>query len=432
MSGVLWQKKETHIDEVVQRFLAGDDIVWDRELFLYDILATAAHTSGLMRIGVVSMEECALLTHALKDLANEFRNGTFVLTSKFEDGHSAIEYYLTERHGDVGRKVHTGRSRNDQVLVAMRLFERDALERHVMTCRDIARVCLVRAREEEHTPIPGYTHLQRAVPSTLGLWLGAFAEAFLDNAELASTTSAFINRSPLGSAAGYGVNLPLDRRGVAKDLGFRGIIENAMYCQNSRGKFELLVLEVFAQAMLDVRRLAWDLSIWTTQEVAFMRVADAHSTGSSIMPNKRNPDLVELLRAAYGEVAGARASVEATLSLPSGYHRDLQNTKGPVLKAIGTSLQALSLVAPLVKGLTFDRQRMRDAIDGPMFATDRAVELAATGVPFRAAYAQVAEEASSLAKKPPEESIRARVSPGGSGHLSLEALEARLDHGTSA
>lgn len=425
---VLWQKKATRVDEVVQRFLAGDDIKWDKELFLYDILATAAHTSGLMRIGVVSVEECASLTSALKDLAAAFREGTFVLTDAFEDGHSAIEHYLTERLGDAGRKVHTGRSRNDQVLVAMRLFERDALEELAVLSKQIAAVCLGRAREEEHTPIPGYTHLQRAVPSTLGLWLGAFGEAFLDSAELAAMTSSFINRSPLGTAAGYGVNLPLDRKGVASELGFSGLLENAMYCQNTRGKFELLVLEAFAQAMLDVRRLAWDLSVWSTQEVAFVRVADAHSTGSSIMPNKRNPDLVELLRATYGEIAGARASVEATLSLPSGYHRDLQNTKGPVLRAIGASLEGLSLVGPLVSGLTFDRKRMRDAIDGPMFATDRAVELTAQGIPFRAAYAQVAEEAHTLAQKPPEDSIKARVSPGGSGNLSLDVLEARLSH----
>lgn len=423
---VLWQKKATRVDEVVQRFLAGDDIKWDRELFLYDILATAAHTSGLMRIGVVSTEECALLTHKLKELAEAYRARSFVLTDKFEDGHSAIEHYLTEHLGDVGRKVHTGRSRNDQVLVAMRLFERDALEELGILSQQIATVCLERAREEAETPVPGYTHLQRAVPSTLGLWLGAFAEAFLDSADLAKLTGHFINRSPLGSAAGYGVNLPLDRKGVADELGFRGLLENAMYCQNTRGKFELLVLEAFAQAMLDVRRLAWDLSIWSTQEVAFVRVADAHSTGSSIMPNKRNPDLVELLRAAYGEIAGARAAVEATLSLPSGYHRDLQNTKGPVLRAIGASLEALSLVGPLVQGLTFDRKRMRDAIDGPMFATDRAVELAAQGIPFRAAYAQVAEEAHTLAQKPPEESIKARVSPGGSGNLSLDVLALRL------
>jgi argininosuccinate lyase len=423
---VLWQKKSTTVDERVQRFLAGDDVTWDRELFLFDIQATTAHTRGLRNIGVLSDAECQTLVGGLNELAAAFHSAAFVLDERFEDGHSAIEFYLTERFGNVGKKVHTGRSRNDQVLVALRLFERDALQALCTEALDIAAECLRRAREEEHTPIAGYTHLQRAVPSTLGLWLSAFAEAFLDAATLADNTSHFINRSPLGTAAGYGVNLPLDREGVAQELGFDGLIENAMYVQNSRGKFELLVLEAFSQAMLDVRRLAWDLSIWTMQEVAFVRVADAHSTGSSIMPNKRNPDLVELLRASYSECASARASIEATLSLPSGYQRDLQNTKGPVLRAIGKSLDALRLIVPLIAGLTFDRERMRASIDGPMFATDRAVALTASGMPFREAYAQVAEEAATMTAKAPEESIKARVSRGGSGNLGLDRLETRL------
>jgi argininosuccinate lyase len=276
------------------------------------------------------------------------------------------------------------------------------------------------------TPMPGYTHLQGAVPSSVGLWLGEFAEAFLDDCELARATRAWIDRSPLGTAAGYGVNLPLDREGVARALGFARLQWNPIYAQNSRGKFELALLGALAQPLLDVRRLAWDLSLYTTAEFAFVKLPDRYTTGSSIMPNKRNPDVVELLRAAYGVVAGATAEVEAALSLPSGYHRDLQATKGPVLRALDGALLALDLLPDLVRGLEFDRARMRAAIGPDLFATDRAVDLAASGMPFREAYQRVAKELGQLAPPAPEESLKARVSPGGPGQLGLDRLQARL------
>lgn len=425
MSSPLWDKGNAAIDERIMRFCAGEDVVLDRQLFVYDIRASKAHVRGLERIGLLDADERDKLVATLDELAEAFQDGRFVLDERFEDGHSAIEAYLTEKLGDIGRKVHTGRSRNDQVLVASRLYLRDVLDELAQHCKRAAEICLERA-EKDDFPMPGYTHLQRAVPSSTGMWFAAFAEAFIDNARLAKHTRSFIDANPLGTAAGYGVNLPLDRDGVTDDLGFERTQLSPIYAQNSRGKFELQALMALAQALLDVRRLAWDLSLFTTAEFAFVDLPDRFTTGSSIMPNKRNPDVVELLRASYGVVQGAMAELQSLLSLSSGYHRDLQATKPPVLRAMTRGLDALAIVSELLGELQFDAERMRDAIEPEMYATDRAVELARDGVPFRDAYRQVAGDYDELASRTPEQSLEARTSPGGAAYLRLDELRQRL------
>ena len=429
MAAVIWDKAGASVDATIQRFLAGDDVVLDRALFLFDVRASKAHVGGLARIGLLTREEESALLGGLDRLAEAFRDGRFALDERFEDCHSAIEWFLVEELGEAGKKVHTGRSRNDQVLVALRLYLRDALARLSALATESATALLDRADADALTPMPGYTHLQRAVPSSIGLWLAGFAEAFIDDAALAKMTAGWIDACPLGTAAGYGVNLPLDRAGVAAELGFARVQQNPVYTQNSRGKLELQVLATLLQPLLDLRRLAWDLSIYTTAEFAFVRLPAQYTTGSSIMPNKKNPDVIELLRAAPAVVQGAIAEVQAILSLPSGYHRDLQATKGPILRAVSAGIEALSLLPALVRALDFDRARMREAISADMYATDRAVELAAAGVPFRTAYRQVAEEAAELGSRTPEASLAARTSPGATGHLGLAALRARLGVG---
>ncbi|MFP4599903.1 MAG: argininosuccinate lyase [Persicimonas sp.] len=421
----IWDKGNATVDERIMRFCAGEDVVLDRQLFLHDIRASKAHVRGLERIGILEPEECSSLIEALSELAEKFRDGEFVLDDRFEDMHSAIEAYLTEQLGDVGRKVHTGRSRNDQVLVATRLYLKDALIDIAEGCKRVAEVCLQRAASDD-VPMPGYTHLQRAVPSSTGMWFAGFAEAFIDNAMLAQSSLAFVDANPLGTAAGYGVNLPLDRDGVGEELGFSRPQLNPIYAQNSRGKFEIQALMALAQALLDVRRLAWDLSLFTTAEFSFVDLPDRFTTGSSIMPNKRNPDVVELLRAAYGTVHGAMAELQSLLSLPSGYQRDLQGTKPPLLRAMNRGLDALAIVPGLLADLSFDEERMREAIEPAMHATDRAVELAAGGVPFRQAYRQVASEFDQLAERTADQSLEARTSPGACADLRLDALRGRL------
>jgi argininosuccinate lyase len=426
MTQPLWQKSGIQIDARIMRFLAGDDVVLDREFFLHDIVASKAHVEGLANIGVVSADEAAALKRELDALAEDFQAGRFVLDERYEDGHSAIEARLTERLGDAGRRVHTGRSRNDQILVATRLWLKDqlaALEQH---CRAIADVCLARAAQPA-LPLPGYTHIQRAVVSSTAMWFAGFAEGFIDNALRARQTAALIDCNPLGTAAGYGVNLKLDREHTTRALGFARMQVSPIYAQLSRGKFEMAVLEAIAAALLDVRRLAWDLSLFTTAEFGFVQLPSEYTTGSSIMPNKRNPDVVELLRASYASVAAARTEIEQLLSLPSGYQRDLQFSKGSLFHGCRHGLAALELVPDLLARMTWNEPAMRAAIEPAMYATDVAIEQAAAGVPFRDAYRAAADAAASAgAGRTPEGSLAARVSPGAGNDLRLDELKARL------
>ncbi|MGN6656836.1 MAG: argininosuccinate lyase [Rhodanobacter sp.] len=426
MTQPLWQKSNIRIDAKIMRFLAGDDVLLDREFFLHDIAASKAHVEGLANIGVVSADESAALKRELDALAADFVSGAFVLDERYEDGHSAIEARLTERLGDAGRRVHTGRSRNDQILVATRLWLKDklaALEGH---CRAIAEVCLDRAAQPA-LPLPGYTHLQRAVVSSTAMWFAGFAEGFIDNTLRARQTLALIDANPLGTAAGYGVNLKLDREHTTAALGFARMQLSPVYAQLSRGKFEMAVLEAIGGALLDLRRLAWDLSLFTTAEFNFVTLPAEYTTGSSIMPNKRNPDVIELLRASYASVAAARTEIEQLLSLPSGYQRDLQFSKGSIFHGVRHGLMALELVPDLLARFAWNETAMRAAIEPAMYATDVAIEQAAAGVPFRDAYRAAAETAASAGQgRTPEGSLGARVSPGAGDDLRLDELRARL------
>jgi len=426
MTQPLWQKSGVQIDAKIMKFLAGDDVLLDREFFLHDITASKAHVEGLANIGVVSADEAAALKRELDVLATDFNAGSFVLDERYEDGHSAIEARLTERLGDAGRRVHTGRSRNDQILVATRLWLKDRLAALQVHCRAIAQVCLGRAAQPA-LPLPGYTHLQRAVVSSTAMWFAGFAEGFIDNALRAQQTSTWIDANPLGTAAGYGVNLKLDREHTTQALGFARMQVSPIYAQLSRGKFEMAVLEAIASALLDLRRLAWDLSLFTTAEFNFVRLPDEYTTGSSIMPNKRNPDAIELLRASYASVAAARTEIEQLLSLPSGYQRDLQFSKGSLFHGVRHGLGALELVPDLLARFEWNEAAMRAAIEPAMYATDVAIEQAAAGVPFRDAYRAAAEAAASAGQgRTPESSLAARVSPGAGDDLRLDELHARL------
>ena len=428
MSNLLWQKPGVAVDARIQAFLAGDDVLLDREFFLHDIAASAAHAEGLQRIGILTADELTGLKRELAVLAEDFRSGAFMLDERFEDGHSAIEARLTERLGDAGRKIHTGRSRNDQVLVATRLWLKDKLARLAQLAREVAEVALDRAEAEKQLPIPGYTHVQRAVVSSAGMWWAGWAEAFIDNAVRARDTLALIDCNPLGTAAGYGVNLRLDREHTTQALGFARTQVSPISAQLSRGKFELAALEALGSATLDLRRIAWDLSLFTSTEFGFVALPAQYTTGSSIMPNKRNPDVIELMRATHASVAAARTEIEQLLSLPSGYHRDLQNSKPAIVHGFGRGLAALELLPALLANFDWREDRLRAAIDAGMYATDVAVEAAIAGVPFRDAYKAAAAGAESAGQgRTPEGSLAARTSPGAAADLRLDALRVRWE-----
>lgn len=428
MSAPIWQKNfDAAIDKSIMDYMAGEDIILDQQLIVYDVQASMAHVQGLESIKILSREESQDLQDQLQILQSSIHHGTFKLDEKFEDCHSAIEAYLVENLGELGKKVHTGRSRNDQVLVATRLYLKDALNTAVQYTKSACDALLKQAAETKDVAMPGYTHMQRAVPSSCGMWFGGFAEAMTDNLISLSAAQKLIDANPLGTAAGYGVNLPLDRALTTKQLGFARTQLNPINCQNSRGKYELAVLNALSQVLLDIRRYCWDLSLFTTAEFDMVSLPDEMTTGSSIMPNKRNPDLIELMRAAFATVQAATVELQSILSLPSGYQRDLQFTKGPVLRAINKALQTMKLFPQVIEGTQFKQEKLDEAIDTPMYATDFAVELSSYGVPFRDAYRQVVERYDELENRTPQKSIEARVSPGSCADLRLCCIRKRLE-----
>jgi argininosuccinate lyase len=424
----LWAKPCSSIEHDAMSFMSRDDVLLDRELFLFDIRATSAHVHGLNQAGMMSDEDSRSIDSALSDLAEQFTSGLFILDERFEDGHTAIECFLSEKLGEIGKRVHLGRSRNDQVAVALRLYMKSSLDEAIDGCTRTGNAALGLAREHEFTPMPGYTHLQRAMPSSVGLWMASFAESFADCAELCALSKLWIDKCPLGTAAGYGVNIPIPRQRVSDELGFTSMQINPMTTQAARGRIEHQVVSTLWQIMQEVRRLAWDLSLYSSQEFGFITLGAGFVTGSSIMPNKKNPDMAELLRASSAVLGGALTEIQQVMSLPSGYQRDLQLTKGALVRSVKVTLEALSHLPRMIDTMMLHTEKMRDAIDAPMLATDSAVDLAKSGMPFREAYAESAQRISDLkiSSEKIDESLRRRCSPGACGDLMLEQIEARL------
>lgn len=420
----IWNQNSKDKNSAIDYFLSGEDIVLDQELFLYDIEASIAHAHELQNINILTKAEAKKIVASLTNLAKLFQAKKFKLTTKYEDCHSAIEDYLTKELGSVGKKIHTGRSRNDQVMVAMRLYARSKLDDIQLLNLQIAKSFFDQAEKHSSDPMPGYTHLQRAMPSTWGLWFGAFAESFLDNIDLISNIQSWMNINPLGSAAGYGVNLPIQRDISTKELSFKRKQLNSLYVQNSRGKFELELVGSLKQPMLDVRKFSWDMSIFLAQEFSLLGIASKYSTGSSIMPNKSNPDVIELMRANYAVIAGHYSELENLISLPSGYHRDLQLTKRSLIHSIHCVSKTLALLPDLISSIKVNLQRSSEFIDQDMMMTDQAYALVQSGLPFREAYLKVKsnKDTNFVSKK----LSRKNSSSGSAYNLDLKILRARL------
>jgi argininosuccinate lyase len=423
MNKKIWNTSGVKVSDEISSFLAGEDIELDNFIFIYDIDATIAHIKGLQSINILKKNEFNRLNKSLKELRKKFLNGSFKLTNKYEDCHSAIEFYLTKELGDLGKKVHTGRSRNDQVLVAMRLFAKNNLQDFKKLNQSIAKTFLQLANKYEHIPMPGYTHLQRAMPSSWGLWFSSYAESFIDNIDLINSTIDWIDSNPLGSAAGYGVALPLDRKMTTKELGFKRVQLNSLYTQNSRGKYEMQVINTLKQSMLDVRKFAWDMSLFMSQEFNLLTIDKAYLTGSSIMPNKNNPDVIEILRANYSILAGQASELENIISLPSGYHRDLQLTKRSLVSSFDISLKSLSILPKLIKSIKVNKKNSLEYIDDEMKMTDKVYDLVNKGTPFRDAYNKI-KNSNDLSQF--SEITRSNYSEGSPANLKLNVLEKRL------
>jgi argininosuccinate lyase len=416
----LWDKG-IDLDSLIEEFTVGDDHLLDRRLVVADCLASLAHAKMLHAIGILTAAEFDSLSGELAAIVRLDHEGEFPVRRQDEDCHSAIENHLVEALGEVGKKIHTGRSRNDQVIAALRLYTRSFLLRFQDAALKLAGALLSFAEQHREQPMPGRTHLQVAMPSSLGLWAGAFAEELLDDLSLLETAYALNDSCPLGSAASYGVPLPLNREMVADALGFARVQNNVLYVNNSRGKYEAIVLDAVAQVMLTLSKLAQDLILFSLPEFGYFHLPDELFSGSSIMPQKKNPCMLELLRAKTATVASCSARVKEIIrALPSGYNRDFQETKAPFMQGLDTGMISLRMMRRVVEKLEIDRQRLHHAFRAEIYATDRALELVAAGTPFRDAYREVGTRIGGLKRRDPVETIRARTYTGTTGNLNLE------------
>ena len=387
----IWDRGDP-IDAEMLRFTIGDDWLQDRRLVSHDIRGSLAHVAGLEKATLVSSEDAAAIRAGLETLLAEHEAGSWTVEEGDEDVHSAVERRLTARIGEPAKRLHTGRSRNDQVAVDLRLWLRAASEAVRSALLDLQEVLLRRIDEDGALALPGYTHLRRAMPSSIADWLGA-AHAALeqDLADLEHAAHRWA-RCPLGSGAGYGIPLPLEREYVADLLGFEGIEDPVTLTQWTRGRAELAYVQALEGIALDVAKLVGDLWLYSSAEFGFVRLPVELTTGSSLMPQKRNPDVLELLRGHARQIGADRQALGDVLrDLPSGYHRDLQLAKPPLFRAHDRMLSLLSMTRRVVLGLAFDEDALRQAGDDPdLHASREALRLAAEGVPFREAYRRVA------------------------------------------
>lgn len=426
----IWQK-EAHggAADWVTRFTVGDDPHWDMMLMPYDAAASLAHAAGLLRIGVLTPTEFAALQTAFEKLGDAIENGLVSITVEDEDCHTVIERFLIEETGNAGRKIHTGRSRNDQVLAALRLWLRRHVGDVMDEVADLAEQLADLADAHPDTFLPGYTHTQRAMPSSVGAWALGYAECLVDDMSVLGQARDLNNASPLGAAAGYGVPyLDLDRAGVAADLGFNRIQEQVTAVQLSRGKFEMAVVHGLVQAASTLNRLASDIVLYCSAEFGFVKLDEELTTGSSIMPQKKNPDIAELARTVVHRIA-AEMHVLMTVpaNLPSGYHRDLQVTKASVMRSVLIMLDLCQAASGLVGGMHFDEERLQAARGIELFATAAALKKVKDGTPFREAYRDVADKPDLWEEQATQSLTDVYSTSGNPGQTDSAGLRLRID-----
>ena len=389
----LWEKGYS-VHELIETFTVGNDYVLDNDLLEFDCIASKAHCSVLFKANILTSDESATLRASLDEIRELHKKGKFPILPSHEDCHTAIEEYLTKKHGDIGKKIHSARSRNDQVLTAIRLYEKSKIEE----VKELVQEHIVVIEEKIKTlgdiEIPGYTHMQQAMPTNVSTWLGSFKDAFEADKALLSHVFKTIDQNPLGSAAGFGVPvLEIDREVSTKELGFQKTQENPLYCQLSRGKFESMLLSALRQVMFTLNKLSTDILLFTMKEFGVITLPKEFCTGSSIMPQKVNADPFELIRGHYSTLLGYELQVNSLISnLISGYNRDMQLSKEPVLNSFKVASQALAVSTLVVQGLSVDRERTKEVISKEIYATHEAYSLVKSGIPFRDAYKKVARE----------------------------------------
>ena len=386
-------QKNYDVDKEIEKFTVGNDFLLDNALVKYDCMASIAHAKMLKKIGILSNSELNKIIKGLNEIIKLDQKGKFKIKQEDEDCHTAIEKYLTKKYGDAGKKIHTARSRNDQVLTALRLYEKEELKEIKTLLNHYKDSLLATIKKYGKVKIPGYTHMQKAMPTDIKTWLGSFVSSIEDNLKLSDAIYSIIDKSPLGSAAGFGVpSIKIDKKMTASLMGFSQAMDNPMYAQLSRGKLEATILHLLGQIMLDLNKLSTDCMLFSMQEFGFVSLPKEFCTGSSIMPQKKNPDVLELVRAKYHVVLGEEFKVKSMISnLISGYNRDLQLTKEPVINSIETAKSCIKMIVLVVSKMKIDEKKCKEALTNELYATEEAYNLVKKGIPFREAYKEVSK-----------------------------------------
>ncbi len=388
----LWDKG-TAVNEMIEAFTVGRDREMDLYLAESDVLGTIAHITMLETIGLLQKDELSVLKQALAVISKDIKNGSFVIEPGVEDVHSQVELLLTKQLGDIGKKVHSGRSRNDQALLDIRLFTRDSLLEIVDSIQSLFQVLQSQSEKYKEVLLPGYTHLQVAMPSSFGLWFGAYAEALTDDLQLLSSAYKINNQNPLGSAAGYGSSFPLNRTLTTQLLGFDDLNYNVVYAQMGRGKVERIAAFAIANLASTLSRMATDLCMFMSQNFGFITLPAEITTGSSIMPHKKNPDVFELIRARCNKLQSLPVEIGSILgNLPSGYFRDMQMIKESFLPAFAEIQTILQIAAFAIGEIGVNTQILDDPKYNYMFSVEEVNRLVLSGIPFRDAYKIVGKQ----------------------------------------
>ena len=406
---------------MVEKYTVGNDYLLDQRLIPFDIEASVAHAKALKKAGILNQEELQKLVKTLAELLNLYNDGKFVLQQSDEDCHTAIENFLVEKLGQLGKKIHTGRSRNDQVLVATRLYTRKKIKQISQEIIKLEKVFLQMAKKYEFVPMPGYTHTRRAMPSSIGHWAAAYLEELINNHMLLESAYKLNDQNPLGAAAGFGINLNIDRNYTSKLLHFKRTQVNSLYAVNSRGLTESYILSVLTQIMMTLGRLSNEMIWFSTPEFNFFSLPLEFTTGSSIMPQKRNPDVFEIVRSNVNVIVGLQTQTkDICKNLISGYNRDTQLTKEPLIKGMGITRRSLEVLSLVMKKIKPNTKVLMNSFTPELFDTHEVIKYVKQGMPFRDAYQKVKENLDKIEISDPVSAIKEVKSLGGPGNLNLK------------
>ena len=421
----LWQKN-TPSHEKIDHFTVGNDRTYDLALAPYDCIASKAHAQMLGEIGLLSSKEVEEVTQALEVILNETLNGAFVIEKEFEDMHSKIEFLLTEQLGDLGKKIHTARSRNDQVLVALQLYVKEELTQIKKEVIQLFDLLLELADRNQEVLLPGYTHMQVAMPSSFGLWFSAYAESLVDDVAFLNTAFQLADQNPLGSAAGFGSSFPIDRDFTTQALGFETLKYNVVAAQMGRGKVEKATATAIGMLAGTLAKLAMDICMYMGQDFDFIRFPEELTTGSSIMPHKKNPDVFELIRGKCNLLQGLPQQLALlTSNLPSGYHREMQLAKAPLVEAVQEIKACLDMMRFSLSKIEVRKNITEDSKYDYLFSVDTLNEWVKQGMPFREAYQKMGKEIASGNYQPKRDLDHRHI--GSLGNLQLDAIRAKMN-----